>query len=114
MIRAFIVTISDGVAAGTREDRSGAELVKQAGELGWTVAGTKVVPDEIQQIAAILLGDGAASQVLGLLQEHHFVAVARQSVGGSQAGEACSDDRDRGFSVWACHFAPASRPPRLA
>jgi len=66
MIRAFVVTISDGVAAGTREDRSGGALVKQAQELGWTIAGTRVVADEIQHIAALLieLADGVAVDVV--------------------------------------------------
>jgi len=66
MIRAFVVTISDGVAAGTREDRSGAELIQQAGVFGWTIAGTKVVADDIQQIAALLieLADGGAVDVV--------------------------------------------------
>jgi len=66
MIRAFVVTISDGVSAGTREDLSGAALVKHAEELGWQVAGTKVVPDELQQIATLLieLADGGSVDLI--------------------------------------------------
>lgn len=55
MIRVAIVTISDGVAAGTREDRSGAELARRAGELGWSVADRRVVSDDGHAIASLLV-----------------------------------------------------------
>jgi molybdopterin adenylyltransferase len=66
MIRVFVVTISDGVAAATREDRSGAALVKRAEELAWAVVGSRVVADEIQHIAALLieLADGGTVDVI--------------------------------------------------
>ena len=54
MIRAAVVTISDGVSAGTREDRSGAALAKRAGELSWTVEETHVVPDEAHAISTLV------------------------------------------------------------
>ena len=54
MIRAAVVTISDGVSAGTREDRSGAAVVKRAGELSWTVEETHVVPDETHAISTLI------------------------------------------------------------
>jgi len=54
MIRAAILTISDGVSRGTREDRSGPKLRERAESLGWTVLGIDVIPDERDQIAARL------------------------------------------------------------
>ena len=54
MIRAAILTISDGVSRGTREDRSGPKLRERAESLGWTVMGIEVIPDERDQIAARL------------------------------------------------------------
>jgi molybdopterin adenylyltransferase len=54
MIRVAILTISDSVAAGTREDRSGAALGEKAAEYGWVVAHTKVVSDDRERIAAFL------------------------------------------------------------
>jgi len=54
MIRAAIVTISDSVAAGTREDRSGAALVQKTSEFGWALAHTKVVSDDRERISAVL------------------------------------------------------------
>jgi molybdopterin adenylyltransferase len=66
MIRAAIVTISDGVSAGTREDRSGAALAKRAGELGWTVEETHVVPDETLAIST-LIGALIASRAIDVV-----------------------------------------------
>jgi molybdenum cofactor synthesis domain-containing protein len=54
MIRAAIVTVSDSVAAGTREDRSGALLGERVAALGWQVAGQEIVPDEVDRIANVL------------------------------------------------------------
>ena len=54
MIRVAVVTISDSVAAGTREDRSGAALVQKASEFGWELAHTKVVSDDRDRISAVL------------------------------------------------------------
>ena len=54
MIRVAIVTISDSVAAGTREDRSGAALAEKVVEFGWAVAHTKVVSDDQERISAVL------------------------------------------------------------
>ncbi len=53
--RVFVLTISDGVAAGVREDRSGAALAARVVELGGSVSrGT--VPDEISAITAAITG----------------------------------------------------------
>src|SRR5947209_85478 len=54
MIRVAIITISDSVVAGTREDRSGAKLRERAEALGWSVEGAEVVADETQEIAQLL------------------------------------------------------------
>jgi molybdopterin adenylyltransferase len=54
VIRAAILTISDSVAAGTREDRSGAALQERAMELGWMVAPVGVTSDDQQSIAGVI------------------------------------------------------------
>jgi len=54
VIRVAVVTISDSVAAGTREDRSGAALVQKSREFGWALAHTKVVSDDRERISAVL------------------------------------------------------------
>jgi molybdopterin adenylyltransferase len=54
MIRVGILTISDGVAAGTREDASGVDLQQRAIMLGWNVSWTDVVPDDQPTISSAL------------------------------------------------------------
>ncbi len=54
MIRAAVVTVSDSVVAGTREDRSGPALRERVHALGWMVSAMELAPDESEQIAAIL------------------------------------------------------------
>jgi len=54
MIRAAVITVSDSVARGTREDRSGQNVRQRAESLGWAVPVAEVVPDERDQIAATL------------------------------------------------------------
>ena len=52
--RAKIVTVSDGVVAGTREDHSGAALAGLLTSHGFDVAQHLRCPDELEQIAATL------------------------------------------------------------
>lgn len=54
MIRVAILTISDSVAAGTREDRSGPALGARVEELGWEPVKSITLPDEMAQISATL------------------------------------------------------------
>jgi molybdenum cofactor biosynthesis protein B len=61
---AVVVTISDGVAAGVREDASGDALAARLTTLGWWVDRV-VVPDERDRIgAAIIAGTERGSLVL--------------------------------------------------
>lgn len=53
-IRLGILTVSDGVRAGTRDDRSGDAIARWAGERELVVAGRTVVPDESAAIVATL------------------------------------------------------------
>jgi molybdenum cofactor synthesis domain-containing protein len=54
VIRAAILTISDSVVAGTREDRSGPALEGKALELGWTVVKKLTLADVGEHISAAL------------------------------------------------------------
>lgn len=56
MIRIAVLTISDGVASGRRQDTSGDALVDWAESAGWTLVDRSIVPDELDEIAAILAG----------------------------------------------------------
>ena len=51
---AAVVTVSDGVAHGTREDASGAEAEHLLREAGFDVATRTVVPDERPEIEGAL------------------------------------------------------------
>ncbi|MEY2565614.1 MAG: hypothetical protein QOE35_143 [Actinomycetota bacterium] len=53
-LRAKVLTVSDGVIAGTREDRSGAALVAALEEAGYDVVHRSVVADGIESVAAAL------------------------------------------------------------
>ena len=65
-MRVAVLTISDGVSAGTREDASGPAIVQWAQDAGHAVAGQAVVPDETDRIAAQLLcwADGGVTDVI--------------------------------------------------
>jgi molybdenum cofactor synthesis domain-containing protein len=53
-VKAAVLTVSDGVVAGTREDRSGDELAGLLAAEGFEVE-RRVVPDERDQIAAAVV-----------------------------------------------------------
>jgi molybdopterin adenylyltransferase len=61
MINAAVVTISDSVSGGSREDRSGPAIRERLEQLGWRVSLTEVVPDEEDRICDRLaaLADGS-------------------------------------------------------
>ncbi len=63
MIRVAILTISDSAAEGTREDRSGPALAERARQFGWQVAQTRLVRDELHQIAEAMAGLAQSEQV---------------------------------------------------
>lgn len=52
--QAKVVTVSDGVVAGTREDRSGAALAAALGEAGFEVVERSVVADGVASVAGEL------------------------------------------------------------
>jgi molybdopterin adenylyltransferase len=51
---AKVLTVSDGVVHGTREDASGAALVSRLKMAGWTVVERQVTADGADEVAAIL------------------------------------------------------------
>lgn len=54
-VRVGILTVSDGVAAGRREDASGDRIETWASERGFRVAAREVVPDQRGEISGTLL-----------------------------------------------------------
>jgi molybdenum cofactor synthesis domain-containing protein len=55
MSSARVITVSDGVAAGTREDESGRALVRILKDAGFEVMEPLVVPDDQQRIADAII-----------------------------------------------------------
>ncbi len=66
MIRVAVVTVSDSAVAGTRADVSVPALVQRITQLGWQIAGTKLVIDEVSEIAAVMkeLADSGGIDVI--------------------------------------------------
>ncbi|MBS1857910.1 MAG: MogA/MoaB family molybdenum cofactor biosynthesis protein [Acidobacteria bacterium] len=60
MTNAAVLTISDSVSAGTRQDRSGPAVRERLEQLGWRVAVMEVIPDTTSEISDRLatLADG--------------------------------------------------------
>ncbi len=53
-LQAKVLTVSDGVMAGTREDRSGAALVETLTAAGFEVVETRVIADGVASVAGAL------------------------------------------------------------
>ncbi|HKS28832.1 MAG TPA: MogA/MoaB family molybdenum cofactor biosynthesis protein [Pyrinomonadaceae bacterium] len=51
MIRAVVITVSDGCARGLREDLSGAALVELLEELGAEVTAKEIIADDLEPLA---------------------------------------------------------------
>jgi molybdenum cofactor synthesis domain-containing protein len=62
--RATVVTVSDSVAAGVRDDVSGREACRLLAEAGLEVSGPVVVPDEPPRIIAALRAAAAESRLV--------------------------------------------------
>jgi molybdenum cofactor synthesis domain-containing protein len=66
VIRVAVLTVSDGVSAGTRRDESGQATAQWVDRCGWTLVEHRVVPDEAGEIAAALSGwaDGGSVELV--------------------------------------------------
>jgi len=53
--RAHVITVSDGVSAGTREDVSGPALLELLKRAGFHVSGPEVVPDTEERISEAIV-----------------------------------------------------------
>ncbi len=66
VLQAKVVTVSDGVFHGVREDRSGVALNDQLLAAGWEVVDRRVVSDGIESVADVLreLSNGFAGLIV--------------------------------------------------
>lgn len=102
VLEAKVLTVSDGVMAGTREDRSGPALVDQLTAAGFTVVDHRVVADGRESVgeAVVELAEGFAGLVVttggtgfgprDLTPEGTLVVLDRQAPGLAEAMRAVS------------------------
>jgi molybdenum cofactor biosynthesis protein B len=64
MRQAVVITVSDSVTAGARQDLSGPEAALLLRALGLSVAPVRVVPDEREAIAAAIRGASAQAALV--------------------------------------------------
>ncbi len=62
-LRVAIITVSDSVSQGKREDQSGPAVAKRCAELGWKIASTHVVCDDSAVIQVRLRDLAESAQV---------------------------------------------------
>jgi molybdenum cofactor synthesis domain-containing protein len=109
--RAKVLTVSDGVADGTRDDKSGRALVERLSAAGYEVVEQRVCPDGIESVAAALreLTNGFAGLVVttggtgfgprDLTPEGTRAVIEREAPGIAEAIRRVSDGDDRGFGM---------------
>lgn len=61
---AHIITVSDGVSHGVREDKSGDALEKMLTEAGYIIEGRSVVPDEADMISSEIAKSARRAQLV--------------------------------------------------
>lgn len=103
-MKAIVVTASDGVIAGTREDKSGDALVAHLESAGWEIAGRRQIPDGIESVRDALLeaADGFSGLIVttggtgfgprDLTPEGTRLAIDREAPGLAEAMRLCNDD----------------------
>jgi molybdopterin adenylyltransferase len=110
-MHAKVLTVSDGVAAGTRDDASGRALVDALTEAGYEVVEHRVVADGIDDVERALrhFTDGFAGLVVttggtgfgprDLTPEGTRMVLEREAPGIVEAIRRASDADGRGFGM---------------
>lgn len=101
-LHAKVLTVSDGVVAGTREDTSGQALVDHLEAAGWSVVDRRIVADGIETVRDALteLADGFCGLVVttggtgfgprDLTPEGTRLAIDREAPGLAEAMRLCN------------------------
>ncbi|MGI9594759.1 MAG: MogA/MoaB family molybdenum cofactor biosynthesis protein [Acidimicrobiales bacterium] len=101
-LRAKVVTCSDGVIAGTRQDASGDALEQHLVDAGWEVADRRQVEDGVESVRTILieLADGFGGLIVttggtgfgprDLTPEGTRLAIDREAPGLAEAMRLCN------------------------
>jgi molybdopterin adenylyltransferase len=110
-LTAKVLTVSDGVADGTRDDRSGRALTERLTSAGFDVVEHRVSPDGVDAVAAALrtLTDGFTGLVVttggtgfgprDLTPEGTVAVLTRQAPGLAEAMRRASDADGRAFGM---------------
>ena len=110
-LRAKVLTVSDGVAAGSRDDKSGTALVARLRDAGYEVASHEVTPDGRDPVAGALrtMTAGFAGLVVttggtgfgprDLTPEGTHAVIDREAPGLAEAMRRVSDRGDRAFGM---------------
>ena len=110
-LAAKVLTVSDGVADGTRDDRSGRALTERLTTAGFDVVEHRVSPDGVDAVAAALrdLTQGFTGLVVttggtgfgprDLTPEGTLAVLTREAPGLAEAMRRASDVDGRGFGM---------------
>lgn len=110
-LRAKVLTVSDGVADASREDRSGAALSARLADAGYDVVERRVAADGVESVAAALrdLTAGFAGLVVttggtgfgprDCTPEGTRAVLERESPGLAERMRSVSDADGRGFGM---------------
>ena len=110
-LRAKVLTVSDGVAEGTRDDKSGRALAERLAAAGYEVVTHEVSADGVDAVSNALtrLCDGFTGLVLttggtgfgprDLTPEGTRAVIDREAPGIAEAIRRASDDGGRGFGM---------------
>jgi molybdopterin adenylyltransferase len=108
---AKVLTVSDGVAAGTRDDRSGRALVERLSAAGYVVGEPTITPDGIEAVRDVItdLATGFAGLIIttggtgfgprDLTPEGTRAAIERDAPGLAEAIRAVSNAGGRHFGL---------------
>jgi molybdopterin adenylyltransferase len=111
VLRAKVLSVSDGVVAGTREDKSGDALVVRLHEAGYDVVDRRVVADGEESVAdalrtmtrefagLVLTTGGTGFGPRDLTPEGTRAAIEREAPGLCDAIRRMSDADGRGFGM---------------
>ncbi|MGZ6976716.1 MAG: MogA/MoaB family molybdenum cofactor biosynthesis protein [Acidimicrobiia bacterium] len=111
VVLAKILTVSDGVDAGVRDDKSGRALAARLTEAGFEIAEHRVSADGVDTVAGALraMTDGFAGLVVttggtgfgprDLTPEGTRAVIEREAPGLAEAIRRASDSEGRGFGM---------------
>jgi len=110
-MRAKVLTVSDGVAEGTRDDKSGRALTERLIAAGYDVVDHRVCADGVDSVSTALreMADGFAGLVVttggtgfgprDLTPEGTRAVIEREAPGIAEAIRRVSDGDGRGFGM---------------